>query len=464
MRMAWWVLSVAAVGSGCAHRFECTAHGGRVVRQVETEHFVVTSDFEEAVLVKQAIELEQLWSSWALFFKHRPETSARLQVVLSEGGATDEFAEGYAGFVRYGAVPLMISDVRRVELNGQVRYYSANAHEMAHFVSHFWLRRQPRWLAEGLATYLGDAEFVREGTVRMGRWQWHGGSVDTLETLWAWDEMRERGAAEVDLYRSSWAWFHFFSNKEEQRLARLLTALRTAPSALAAFEGIFPRKEWKALHQRLEKYLADGRFRGWETRSLPQPELSTPRVLEPWEVHLVRTQYFDADPLRRAEVKQAAALAGGRPPAEVVLARYEEEVRGPEASEVLAELPDDPRAWLQASYAPDLAPGARFRLSERASLALPHDVLAQTRFAQLAVERDDPRALAAAEKAITLAPWWELPYFLRSEALADRGRCADAFNALEDVRSLIDEGRANLRKRVDDLQEALKKSCQEAKR
>ncbi|MGV3622566.1 MAG: hypothetical protein ACO1OB_17235 [Archangium sp.] len=462
MRMAWWVVPVAVFVSGCAHRFECTAHGGRVVRQVETQHFIVTSDLDEEVLLQQARELEQLWTSWCLFFRHQPETSAKLQVLLSEQGATDEFAEGYAGFVRYSAEPLMISDVRRVEGYDKVRYYSSNAHEMAHFVSHFWLRRQPRWLAEGLANYLDDADFIREGTVRMGRWQWAGTSVDSLETMWAWDQMRESGPTEGDRYQSAWAWFHFFSNKEEARLTRWLAALRTARSPLESFEAIFPREEWETLHERLVKYLSEGRYRGWETRNLETPELSTPRVLEPWEVHLIRGRYLDNGKLTHAEVELAATLAAPKRPADVTLAQYEA-TRGPQRSEVLAELPDDPRAWLVASFAPDLPLKERLQLAARAMEQRPTDVWAQARFAELAVLREDPRALAAADRAIVLAPWWDTPYFLRSSALVQQGRCADALSTIEDVRGLSSEGNST-RKRADEAEAAVKKDCKEAAR
>lgn len=458
-----WVLLVAVAGSGCVHRFECTVHGGRVVRQVETEHFVVTSDLDEDVLVKQASELEQLWQAWVVFFGHQPATSARLSVVLSSGGATAEFIEGAAGFVHYGAVPVMMSDVSGYDTPTGVKYYSANAHEMAHFVSHFWLRRQPRWFAEGLANYLDDANFIRDGVVRMGRWQWNGGEVDTLETMWAWDQMRESGANEGQRYSSAWAWFHFFSNKEEGRLNRWLTALRTARSPTESFEEIFPKTEWAALHKRLEAYLNEGKYRGWETRGLEAGEVSKPRELAPWEVHLIRREYFDDDTTRREEVRRAVSLAGSVTPPELTLARYEDDLRGPQQSEVLAELPSDPRAILQASYAPDLSPLHRFNLSKRAVAALPDHVGAQSRFARLALHRDTPAALAAAQKAASLAPWWDAPYYLQAEAFSLLGRCDEALAALEDVRSLIADGQPARHRRLDATVNETKQKCAEVK-
>ena len=98
-----WVCGVLAVvvASGCKHHFECVAHGGSVVRQVETEHFVVTADLDEDLLTRQAAQLEQLWGAWAIFFHHVPQTPTKLQVLLSRSGATSEFSEGNMGFVRF---------------------------------------------------------------------------------------------------------------------------------------------------------------------------------------------------------------------------------------------------------------------------------------------------------------------------------------------------------------------------
>jgi hypothetical protein len=48
-----WVCGLVALVllNGCRHHFECAAHGGSVVRQVETRHFIVTSDMEERILL-----------------------------------------------------------------------------------------------------------------------------------------------------------------------------------------------------------------------------------------------------------------------------------------------------------------------------------------------------------------------------------------------------------------------------
>lgn len=459
-----WFVAVVVVASlsGCTHRFECRAHGGDEVRRIESEHFVVASDLPLATMRAETRKLEQLWDAWVVFFGHAPEGSARLQVVLSPPGASSEFIENTAGFVRFAVPALLFSTVTvTTGTDGKEVSYSSNAHELVHLVSHFWLPRQPRWLSEGLATYLGDARFVRDSVIRMGRWQWEGGTVDSLDDLWAWDQVHEEVERERVLYKSAWAWIHYFSNRDEGRLARLWALLPKRASPRAAFEEIFPREEWPALKVKVQAYLDEGRYRGWETRVTREPELGEATTLAPWEVHLLRRSYLDSSRKRRDETRKALALTP-TPTAELVLARFEDEYRGPELSTVLDALPNDPRAMQLAAQAPDLPPRRRFQLLEQALDARPDDVTLLADFAFEALQRNDPRALEAAEKAIALAPWWPAPHFQRARALAQAHRCEDARQALDEIEGLVNDGNARLPQQIANARALLKKTCEVA--
>jgi tetratricopeptide (TPR) repeat protein len=459
MRAAWW-LGWALITSGCAHRIECTAHGGSVVRRIETTHFVVSSDLPEPLFKTEVRKLEQLWDAWVVFFGTAPEGTARLQVVLSEPETSSEFMAETNGFVRFTVPARLFSGVTTYSKNGKQLSYSSNAHELVHLVSRFWLPRQPRWIAEGLAKYLGDANFVRDSVIRMGRWEWDGGTVESLETLWAWDEMRETGQRQLELYQSAWAWMHYLSNRDEVRLAKLWKALATMPSARAAFESVIPRDEWPALHQKVQSYLNEGRYRGWETTVTREPQLSTPAVIEPWAVHLLRRDYSEGAALRRAETRKALELIKGEPPPELTLARFEDEYRGPELSQVVDTLPNDARAMRLAASAPDVSPRRRFELLERAMLALPDDVEVLTDFAAAATGRNDPRRLEASGKAATLAPWWPRPRFQHAAALAEQGRCAEADLELEQMLGLAVDDSPVLERQVVKYRAELAKSCE----
>jgi hypothetical protein len=455
-----WLVACWVVASGCAHRFECAAHGGSTVRSLETEHFFVVSDLPLETTRVETRKLEQLWDAWVVFFGHAPTRGVPLRVVLSEPGAAREFVAEAAGFVRTSVPPMLFSTVIvTTGADGKDQSYSTNAHEMVHLVSHFWLPRQPRWISEGLAEYLGDATFVRDGVIRMGRWHWDGGSVDSLDDLWAWDEMREALGREEDLYQSAWAWIHYFSNRDEARLNQLWAALKTMPSSRAAFESIFPRAEWPALKVKVQAYLDERRFRGWETQVLREPALSEPKVLEPAAVHLVRRQFVETDAQRRVETRAALAVATTQSP-ELVLARFEDEVHGPELRTVIEVLPDDPRAMWLAASSPDLAPRERIHLLERARDLRPDDVRVLADFAFAALRRKDPRALEAAERAVALAPWWTPPHFQRARALANAGRCVEADEELVQIQGLANESTPRLLSQIAEARAKLARDCE----
>ena len=109
------------------------------------------------------------------------------------------------------------------------------------------------------------------------------------------------------------------------------------------------------------------------------------------------------------------------------------------------------------------SPLERFHLAESAAKVLTDDVDAQARFAELAAERGDPRALQASQRVLKMAPWWDDGYFIRVAALRSQGRCADARKTLEDARSLARDGDTKLPKRIERELTSLAEHCREAK-
>lgn len=247
--------------SGCAaHRYECERHGGRPSLRIDSEHFTVTSDLPADEARVEVRRLERLWDAYSVFFHFEPTTSARVPVLVSKDEAAAELMgdDNVAGFFFASIEPLLVTTVHDWEVGGNIVRTSAGAHELVHLVSRFWLPRQPRWIAEGLAEYLGDAQFKNEDVVRFGRWKRNTGtSVHTLDELWQWDEVAPKD--QWPLYESAWAWVHYLANREEGKLKRLWAALRTEPSPRAAFDSVFPPSEQPALQARVEAYLAEGR-------------------------------------------------------------------------------------------------------------------------------------------------------------------------------------------------------------
>lgn len=435
------VLSI--LSGGCAaHRYECERHGGHASIRIDSEHFTVTSDLPADEARVEVVRLERLWDAYSVFFGEEPSTVARVPVLVSKDEAAAELMGGdVSGFFLTTIEPLLVTTVRDYEVNGNIVRVSAGAHELVHLVSRFWLPRQPRWIAEGLAEYLGDADFKKEDVVRFGRWQWGaGGSVHTLDELWAWDEDAPKD--EAPLYRSAWAWVHYLANREEGKLKRLWVALRTEPSPRAAFDSVFPPEQQAALHERVEAYVAETRYRGWETRMLRTPELSAPVPLAPWEVHLLRRRILQrtgltADVVR--ESKLAADVAPTPLPPEVDVARALDTVYGPARTDVLLRYPRLPSAMRALGHALDLSDDEQFAWLEKAVVATPDSAVAQLGFARAANARGDARGLDAATKAVTLAPWSIDARSAQAIALSAQHRCDEARATLESADSLVDE-------------------------
>jgi hypothetical protein len=222
-----WLLVLVAVGSaGCAHRFECTAHGGTQVLGLQSEHFEVTGELREPELRLEVARLERLRDSFALFLGVEPRPSARIPVVVMAPGGPAEFVEDTSGWVAGDISPVLVTSAEFMESSTGLHTASSTAHELSHLLVRSWIPRLPRWLDEGLAEYVGDANFKRDDVVRFGRWQWTNDfSVASLETMWAWRAPITAPGEAGRLYQSAWAWVHYFANRDEKRLTRLWAEL-----------------------------------------------------------------------------------------------------------------------------------------------------------------------------------------------------------------------------------------------
>ncbi|MCC6338235.1 MAG: DUF1570 domain-containing protein, partial [Myxococcales bacterium] len=333
LRLVRALVALVACGctAGCKH-FECTAHGGHEVRSFTTEHFVVTSDLPREEHRAEAERLELLWDTLAAFFQADVPEASLPVVVLRDTSDVATFAPGYSGFVTRSDPEALVVSAPAGE--GQP---NVNAHELTHLVSAYLLPRQPRWVAEGLAAYFEDATFKDARTVKMGRWNQGRAEeafvigVASLEELNAWGGLTFDDS-EANLYASAWAWVHYLANHDEARLARLFTALKGPAPLPEVMKSVFPPADAARLREEVTAYMKEARFRGYETSLRRTPTVKDERLLEPWEVHRLRSRLWLADEAaERAELGQVVALAPSpRPPAvEVVAALLEHRALGP---------------------------------------------------------------------------------------------------------------------------------------
>lgn len=463
----WGAVACALVVSGCVHRFECREHRGVTVIEQSSEHFDAVSAVSLAATQQELNRLERLLDAFSVFFGSAPPETERLRVFFLGSGGADEFLPGSGGYMQHGLRPLMVSVV--VE-DQRGESWGANAHELTHHLSGYWLPRQPRWISEGLANYLGDAVFQGESTVYFGRWRWIASPVVELERLWDWDRAGGTPDEETARYDSAWAYLHYLANGDAARLTRLWAALATAASARAGFESVFPRAEWGVLRRAVQAYVDAGRFAGWRSETLRTPRLETPRTLAPWEVHLARAELFanGSVPEAAAEELAVAEQLAPRPlPLPLVLKRQEDGSGGPRRTDELLELSRAPDVsedvLVLLARRGDLSPTERLRFAETAATRAPLDgaVLAVLVEQALAVPGQRERALAASEALTRLAPSAPATWFWRTRALSAASRCREAQEAL-DVQQRLSEGSSGQKSgAIDRDREWLRSSCME---
>lgn len=435
----WWVLVL--LSSGCAHRLECREHGGGEVVRLATEHFEVVSTLPVETTRLHASRLERLWGAFSAFFGHTPAAVEPLRVVLLDDDGAEEFAPEGDGFVGTVLRPLVLTSVHA----GDGRAWTPSVHALVHLLSPHWLPRQPRWIAEGLADYLGGVRFEGEAVLRFGRGVWPGGRVADLDRLWDWDRASGSFSEERDRYASAWAYLSWFADRDGERLARLWAAMRDGTSARAGFESVVPASEWPALQRAVQAWVDDGRFSGWQSPPLPGPALGKPTALAAWELHALRGEVLSSLQMTRAAVADFTVAEGLAPrpvPTVVALGLLGGGPRGPRRTDALLELaraPDAPvEVFLELAAQPDLAPDERLRFAEEglARAPLHAGALAQIAERALLVPGRIERALAASEALTRQAPWAFRAWLLHAQTLAAASRCQAAQRALDAAESV----------------------------
>lgn len=421
---------------GCAH-FECTAHGGSEVRALTSEHFVITSALPEAKHRELSSRLELLWDTFAAFFGAEVDHASIPVVMLESPAEVEHFASGYAGFVQRKGPEVLV-----VGAPGEDGAVGTTAHELTHLVSAYLLPRQPRWLAEGLATLFEDAEFQTATRVKMGRW--NRGRAETasleglatLEELTAWGDLRFNDS-EGRLYASAWAWVHYLANHDEARLKRLFAGLRSARPLDEVMREVLPPADATRLHGEIQGYLASARFRAWVTTLSRQPVVRQPRALSPWEVHALRAKLRlrDEEAARR-ELEQAVALAPV--PHSGVAALLEAQLAKKPLGEVLDKFPSSPEVALAAwEETPDRATRAHAMslLGEH-----PDNPSLLLVAADLAAKEGDMTAVAElVGRGRRLAPWSVEFASLDFELALAKHDCGAADLRFVEVTSLVGE-------------------------
>jgi tetratricopeptide (TPR) repeat protein len=288
--------------------------------QVTSAHFHLRTSLGAEVAQRATLELERfraaLLTAWPAEFN--PE--GRVEVILLPLAELAEFTRGdVRGFVMDGRDDAKILVIAQ-ETGGvaaTVRDQPALVHELAHELARFVFLKEPRWYAEGMASYLAMTQVSADntqsilGTPNLEYLKYlkaHG--VLPMQELWRWDErpMLEDPGTLAGYYASSWLWVHYLLTVHGERMGRLHTAMNRAEDPRQAWDESLGKV--KELEKGLQAHLT---ARSYTARSYPLRPVSTQvevKAVPHAEVHAVRARLgeFGLSSLGEEERRRRARL------------------------------------------------------------------------------------------------------------------------------------------------------------
>lgn len=263
-------------------------------REVDSAKVLVRSNLDADDLQTQVTQLEQLLQTmqWVL-----DDTAPLKPVELVLVHSGDLGALGHddiAGMV-HGDRGLTL-----IEAGSLSRQVGTSAHELAHVVILRTMPTTPRWLHEGLATYLETAQFKGLEQVKLGTGIYRyqaivlGDRLSTSEELWAWGQGPEpTGDAWNRLYASGWGVVHYLMNHDRARFNLLMQRLRQSHDPRRAFEAVFPDFD-AVVVPAVREHLNGGDFMSLTLTLRAPPVRGRVRELTPGEVHRARAEIVEA--------------------------------------------------------------------------------------------------------------------------------------------------------------------------
>ncbi len=460
-------LSVAMLfGMGCASvstRAACPAEGGHAWHEVQSAHFRVKTNLDPEVARKVTLDLERfrraLLSVWTRSFDPPGQLEA---IVLRSRGQLAEFhSEKSLGFARFTPNgPLIVMDGGGAMLFEPDVDQNVHAHELAHYLSFYVMARQPRWYAEGLASYLETA-YLRQGgkeavlgrpKSEVLRYARERSTWLTLDELWRWEQeaipLEDQGMH----YISSWLWVAYLMNEHGPRFTDFQLRLSRAEEPRKAFEAAFAGAG--DLEAGLHFYLERGSFAMWAVPVDGVPTETQVRALEGAEVHAIRARLFllargkgAEEQKKAAQLEVAQALKEN--PTNVSAVQLQSAFLDKAAERMaLAEAlvksrPDSGLAWgllAEAHREAGSPAAAQEQALVRAAELSPDDASVHNNLAWLYVQSKAPqKAYELAVRAVKLAPYSAAYVDTYAAVLFELGQCPKSLNAQRRAIELLHE-------------------------
>lgn len=353
------LIAASGVWAGCAApRFPAgPRQGGPVWTELTSEHFTVWTNADAAqvrALVRRMEHLRQ--AMLGILFPTAPTEGRALAIVVrndQELIAINHRREPRPFVTAPGALwqPTIVMSLTS---SGQ----RVLTHELVHLVSFPVIRNQPRWLAEGMATYFetmvldqaGTTAVVGARTLRAKQRRWA-----SVRALLAWRGAMGSMAEEQPLYNTAWALFGFLFASFPDAFARYLWLIDQIDPGRGSLEEQ-QQRAWTEAFAELPQHEVDDQLdrdvRDWLRYGRRHERLykiartdgpMTARRMSPADTHAVRALLLGGQPQRQHEIAEALAADPLN-----VLAWFldPDELNVEQARALAAAHPDDWRAWV----------------------------------------------------------------------------------------------------------------------
>lgn len=431
--------------------------------ELQSEHFTLRTDLPEEDARKGIADLELIRNALLAAGWHGKTTSpARIGVVaVASERELHEFlgerVDGMAGTNRFGERMILVHG------DGNLLNSEVVKHEVTHALMQEYLVSNPRWVAEGIASFLETLDIDRDKRVAVrGASQWQRRrwlrDHDAKGINWSLQIMgMGSNFKNYDGYAFetlSWGLVHWMVDIYPQKFGVFLAGLSRGEGMWKAFSEAFPAFTEAQIARAMGQYLSDSTVMLKDRFQIaPWGGAVAQRKLGRAEAHALRAELFAYfanqanSPSRFDEELAFARAADPANPLMLALSRNR-----PDLKPAIDRHPDDWRSWVvwYDANEKDLA-----AIRKAAQLAPDNPgVLARLAVAEQA-EGHSTEAVADAERAAAIFPG---PFVLHSLATVyDRvGRCSEATvqeeRAIEALPDRVDARVPGFfRKRLDEI-------------
>jgi Flp pilus assembly protein TadD len=401
-------------------------------RELRTENFLVQTNLDEPQAVEVAGQLELLRGRVLEAMTLAPRPQTRLQVVVF---ANHQELEAYAGQAA-GEFVRSSEGQERILLEGDLgdQMRRSAAHEIAHYLSFYSMEREPRWFAEGLASWLSDCVVDAPLHVRMQGLL----KVAPLSTRRLFDWNEENPDLTSARYVSSWFLVEMLAQRHAEGFKSYQQRLALAEDPVAAWNAVFP--DWNQSDDagiaRLDAALQEH----WRTRTavaVPPERATAPRVaariMSAAQVHTLLLELprnWGASALR-GEIAEALADDPGSVAALIRQTASDPRSGRTFADKAIAAHPEDPQAWrlLATTLSGADSAGRESALRKAAALAPGRIDAAIDLSAELLSQERAREAVPIIAGVVAVAPWSATALLVQAQVLNAAGECKPALAA-----------------------------------